>query len=140
VAGTEMTNMLDSMARGSEGKTLTEFAKRNGLSVDNLEDWCQDTIDGIMSGRTLGNINGGVVYDHTGKLNDEYLLHLIGKRARCVVNVSVILAMAVAYCLERQRQAVLLLENKSKRGAAKKALPKKKTISTRKTRHKTTKK
>jgi hypothetical protein len=100
-----MSKMLSSIARGTEGVALVKFANLHGLA-DDWHDAGQpppgaSPISVMVSGSRLDNIFGNLVMVDEGEISPEYLIHLGGNRAKCVVNLATVLAMATAYARQQ---------------------------------------
>lgn len=104
-----MTDVFDSLSRGPEGQSLVAFIRQNGLVGLHPDDW-PSAVKAMVSGQQLGSQNGQSVVLNGGQLNNEFLIHLIGQNDRCVANLSIIIAMAAAYCVERQDRAQSLID------------------------------
>ena len=102
-----MSNRLDAIARGTEGTSLVNFTRLNGLDPALSDDWTR--IRGLVSGGRLDDLHGPVIMVNQGQINEEYLIHLRGPKANCVVNLAQVLALATAFCAERQQRAATLL-------------------------------
>lgn len=96
-------DMLSALARGPEGQNLVQLFDSHHLPAD-CRNPHEHGVEAAMSGNRLNNERGSTTHTD-GEMNFEYLVHLRGPVGKCTVNLTSVLAMAVAYCRLEQTAA-----------------------------------